>query len=171
MLTYIDIDPQIVAEAQSLIQTFILGVLGLLATGVTLGIGFLHAKISTYIQGKSKRAEAEGRSAESAAHLEAFNCVVGKLDTWSTAAVKQVEQTLVRKLKKEKKWDGETARLARDTAVDVMTELAGETGLAELQTCTGKTSKAIVSMFRTWVEMKVADAGSKSADAPVVDMD
>lgn len=171
MLTYIEVDPQIVEEIQAVIQTFILGVLGLLGTGATLGIVFLRAKLVTYIDGKSKQAEAEGRSAESTAHLEAFNCVVGKLDTWSTAAVQQVEQTVVRHLKKEKKWNVDTARGARDTAVDVMTELAGETGLAELETCTGKTSEAILSMFRTWIEMKVADAGSTDTDAPIVPMD
>lgn len=172
MLTYIEIDPEILAQGQALLKTVILGLIAVLGTASAVGIAFLRVRIVAYINGKTEKAKAEGKSAEAIAHLEAFKCVVAKLDSWSTAAVAEVEQTLVRQLKKEEgQWNVQTARQARDTAVDVMKRLAGDQGIAELETCTGKTKEAIFTMFRTWVELKVSGSGGEAANSPVVPMD
>lgn len=173
MFAAIDVlaDPEILAEAQSLFKTLILGVLGALGTLTTLGIAYLSKRISAWFQAKAKKAKADAKSAEAVAAYEALKCLTERLEMLSTTAVAEVEQTLVRQLKAEKgAWNAETALRARDTAFEVMKRHAGEKGMAQLQECSGLALPALEGMFRTWIEMKVGESGGKSEGSPVVPM-
>lgn len=163
-------DPEILAEAQSLFQTIILGALGVLGTLVTVGLTFLSKRIIAWFDAKAAKAKADAKSAEAGAHYEALRCMTEKLEMLSTTAVAEVEQTLVRQFKSDGTWNAETALRARDTAVEVMTRHAGEKGIASLMECSGLARDALMGMFRTWIEMKVGESGEKSKDAPVVAM-
>jgi hypothetical protein len=166
------VDPEILSALQDLGKTAALTALGLISTALTIGAAYLSKRLISWIEAKQEKAKADARTAESTAHLEAFKCVSQKLDTWSTNAIRQVEQTVVRKLKRENNWNAETAKMALDTAVDVMKQQAGNVGMNELQQCTGHAVAGIESMFRTWIEAKNAatGTGSKSPISPIVTM-
>lgn len=168
MFATIDIiaDPEIVSAAQELAKTAVLAVLGFLGTATTIGLAIASKRIIGWFNAKIEKAKAEAKGAESVAHYEAMKCVTQKLDTWSTTAVAEVEQTLVRQLKADKTWDPNTALEARDTAVEIMKRHAGEGGLSELQQCTGLALPGIEGMFRTWVETKVSQQQSDSRPDP-----
>jgi len=165
MITSLDVlaDPELLAEAQSLFRTIILGVLALLGSLLAVGIPLVSKKISTWL-------EAKGKGAKASAALKALQCFNEKLRTLATSAVAEVEQTLVRQLKADGTWNAETAMKARDTAVEVMTRHAGENGLAALKECGGMALPALMGVFRTWVEMIVGETGAKGKNAPIVPM-
>lgn len=164
------IDPEILSAIQDLGKTAALAAIGLISLGLTIGSAYLSKRFVAWIEAKQQKALSDARTAESAAHLEAFKCVSQKLDTWAENAIRQVEQTVVRKLKREKNWNADTAKMALDTAVDVMKQQAGDSGMAELQQCTGQAVKGIEALFRTWIEAKNADRGEKNDDSPIVPM-
>lgn len=164
------VDPEILAQIQELGKTAIITAIGLIGTGLTILSAYLTRRLVAWIQAKEQKALADANTAQSTAHLAAFKCVAQKLDTWSENAIKQVEQGLVRKLKREKKWNAETAKGALDTAVEIMKQQAGTAGMAELQQCTGHAVEGIESLFRTWIEAKNADKGEKSDESPIVPM-
>ena len=156
-------DPVVVDAWQSTLQTVVLAVIGLLGNVITGLITVGSGKIMKWLDAKSKASGSE-------AHYAAFKCATEKLSTWSRSAVDEVEQTVVRKLKRENKWDKGTARMARDTAVEVMTRHAGEHGMAELQDCLGVGKDVVLGMFRTWIEKQVRDDGSSGNGSPIVAM-
>jgi hypothetical protein len=162
------VGPEILVEAQSLFETVILAALGALGTIFTVGMAFLSRRIVAWFDAKAKKAKADAKSAEAGAHYEALKCMTEKLETLSTTAVAEVEQTLVRQFKSEPQgWNAETALRARDTAVEVMTRHAGEKGLAAMMECSGLARDALLGMFRTWVEMKVGQSSTKDKSPPL----
>lgn len=168
MFAIIDIivDPEIVGAAQNLLKTAVLALLGFLGTAASIGLTVARKRIMAWVTAKANKAQSDAKGSESSAHYEAMRCVVLKLDTWSTHAVAEVEQTLVRQLKADKKWNTETALEARDTAVEIMTRHAGDHGLSELQQCTGLGLQGVLGMFRTWIESKVSKQQSDTRPDP-----
>ena len=156
-------DPVVADAWQATMQTVVLAVISLLGTLLTALIGVGSKKLMQWLDARAKASGSE-------AHYAAFKCATEKLSTWSRSAVDEVEQTIVRKLKREDKWDKNTARGARDTAVDVMTRHAGEQGMAELQECLGVTKDVVLGMFRTWIEKQVRADGSSGNGSPIVSM-
>lgn len=156
-------DPVIADAWQSTMQTVVLAVIGLLGTVLTGLITIGSRKLLAWLDAKAK-------SSGSEAHYAAFKCATEKLSTWSRSAVDEVEQTVVRKLKRQDKWNKETARMARNTAVDVMVRHAGDQGLAELEQCLGVGREVVLGMFRTWVEKQVRADGSSGDKSPIVSM-
>lgn len=154
--------PEGVATLQSVVLALFLAALTAVSLVIRKGIAAGSAAAVKWI-------EAKAAETESSAHYAALKCLTSRLDTLSTNAVAEVEQTLVRKFKKQGKWDSKSARMARDTAVDVMRRQLGEQGMEELKQCSGLAKEAIIGMFRTWVERKVSEQGS-TTDAPVVAM-
>lgn len=112
--------------------------------------------------------DARAKTEESNAHLAALECVTRKLSTWAQTAVVELEQTLVRSLKREGKWNETTAREVRDAAVEVMKRHAGPAGLAELQKCTGLDMEVLEGMMRTYIENTVATLNRTRGQEPRV---
>lgn len=96
---------------------------------------------------------------DSKAHSASFSCATEKLETLSVGAVMEVEQALVRQLKADQEWNADTAKLARDTAVEIVKRQLGEKGLAELQGCLGLALSDIEGLIRTKVEAIVSSEG------------
>lgn len=147
--------PEVLEVLNTALVAVLIALLGALSLAARKLIALGSGKLIAWL-------DAKARETESKAHLAALTCVTEKLETWSTAAVAEVEQTLVRQLKRDDKWNDTTARLARDTAVDIMRRHAGPLGMAELKQCTGLAQEVIEGMFRTWIEKKVASMGTAS---------
>lgn len=145
-------DPQI----QSALQTVILAVIVALGGVVTALITLASKKILKWLNGK--------------AHAATFQCAIGKLEMLTKNAVDEVEQTLVRQLKADDKWDADTAKEARDTAVRIAKRHFGDKGLKELASCMGHTAGSIDGMLRTYVEKHVRAMGTTNGSSPVVSM-
>lgn len=143
-------------EIQSALQNLVLLVISVLGTVVTAGITVASKKALKWLDGKS--------------HAATFQCAVSKIETVTKNAVDEVEQTLVRQLKAEEKWDGDTAKQARDTAVDIAKRHLGDQGIKELSGCMGHTAESMEGMFRTYVEKHVRNMGSTGNESPLVAM-
>ena len=141
---------------QAAMQTIVLSVLSLLGTVITGAVAWMASYAKQWLEGK--------------AHAATFQCAVNKLETVTKNAVDEVEQTLVRQLKADGKWNAETAREARDTAVDVAKRQLGEKGMEELEGCLGHAREAIEGMLRTYVEKQVRGHGNSGSDSPIVAM-
>lgn len=157
-------DPEVVSQATELVRTLVLGVLGLLFTLVSAGLVWLRTRISTWVSAKVEKAKADAETAESTAHYEALRCFTETVGELAARAVDEVEQTMVRDLKENKKWSVDTAREARDTAVEIMVRHAGELRMERLQRCSGLGQDALVDLFRTYVESKIRR--DKSSEKP-----
>lgn len=155
-------DPFVVSQAQELVKTLVLGLLGLLGTVFGVAILWVRTQATEWFNAKIEKAKSDAKTAESAAHYEAFRCFTERLTQLATKAVDEVEQTMVRELKADKKWNVDTARKARDTAVEIMVRHAGEDGLKELQHCGKIGLDALMGMFRTYVESEVVRRGSST---------
>ena len=155
-------DPQILEALRGLLSTFILGLVSLLAAAMVAGLALGRKKLNAWVSSKVA-------SAESDAHYDAFECATGKLETLTKNAVLEVEQTLVRQLKADKKWDAETAVEARDAAVAVALNHLGSQGMGELEKCLGHGPDIINGMLRTYVEKHVSSYRpiKRTAGAPV----
>ena len=143
-------------QIQSALQTIILTIIVTLGGLVTALIGFASKKALRWLEGK--------------AHASTFECAIGKLTTITQNAVDEVEQTLVRQLKADNKWNADTAKEARDTAVGIAKRHLGEDGLKELAGCLGHAEESLEGMFRTYVEKHVRAMGTTNGKSPVVAM-
>ena len=103
---------------------------------------------------------------DSKAHMASFSCATGKLETLVMGATMEMEQTLVRQLKEDDKWDAETAKMVRDTAVGIVKRQLGERGLEELKGCLGLALADIDGIIRTKIEAFVGQSGT--GQGPVV---
>ena len=149
MLDLLD-NPQIQSALQTVILALIIGLGGLITTMGTMA----SKRLLQWLEGK--------------AHAATFQCAIGKLTTITKNAVNEVEQTLVRQLKATDKWDAETAKEARDTAVGIAKRHLGEKGMKELASCLGHAKESIEGMIRTYVEKYVREMGTSSSDSPIV---
>jgi len=141
---------------QEMLQQVALGIVSLLGTVVTGLLAWASKSIKQWLEGK--------------AHAATFQCATDKLEVVTRNAVWEVEQTLVRQLKSEDNWNVETAKLARDTAVQTAVRHLGKHGLAELKGCLGQTQEVIEGMIRTYIEKHVRGMGSSGDSSPIVGM-
>ena len=143
-------------SVQAALQTVVLAVVSLLGTLLAGLIGWAGASARKWLASK--------------AHGEAFACATTKLEKLTQNAVQEVEQTLVRQLKADEKWDAGTAKEARDTAVEIVKKHLGEKGMVELKDCMGVAVDTVEGMIRTHVEKHVysMNATSGAGKAPLV---
>lgn len=81
-------------------------------------------------------------------------------------AIGEVEQTFVRRMKAKGEWDGDAAKLARDTAVEVTKRHLGDGGIAEVMEGFGIKDPAVFDgKLRTMVE-SIVDDRSNGAGHP-----
>ncbi len=143
-------DPQ----TQAALQTVVLAVISLFGTVLAGLIGWVGTSLKKWLDGKANAA--------------AFKCAVTKIETVTGRAVAEVEQTLVRQLKADGQWDADTARKARDIAVDIAKRHLGKRGLIELAGCFGHAAESTEGMLRTYVENRVDRTGSTTKGSPIV---
>lgn len=145
-------DPQV----QTILQNIVFAVISALGTVLVAAIGLGTRKVLKFLDGK--------------AYAATFECAIKKIGTLTKNAVMEVEQTLVRQIKKDKKWDVDTAREARDTAVSIVERHLGENGMVELGNCLGLVRESLQGMLRTYVERHVNEMGSTNGESPIVAM-
>jgi len=126
---------------QTLMQSVVLAVISALGAVLTATITLASKKALQWLDGK--------------AHAATFQCAMSKIESVTRSAVDEVEQTLVRQLKEDDRWDVETARGARDTAVEIAKRHLGIRGMKELEGCLGHAQDSIEGILRTHVEMYV----------------
>jgi len=142
------------SEIHNILEVLVTGALSLLSLVITGLLTLGSQSIKQWLDSK--------------AHAAAFSCATTKLETLTKGAVMEIEQTVVRKLKADEKWTPETARFARDSALEIVKRQLGQKGLAELQGCLGLALKDIEGLIRTKIETTVQSSGSGSG--PVVDL-
>lgn len=142
--------------------------LGLLLFIVSSAALVLRKTVERGVEAYVKYIEGSAKEKDSQAHLASQKCFAYRLEKLTTRAVMDLEQTFVRKMKREKRWDKKAARIARDTAVEVMEKHAGPAGLAEMMACSGLDIEGLRDVFRTSVEAEVASKGSTDARSPIV---
>lgn len=145
-----------------LIQQVMLTLMGIMGTVVMAFLTWAGNSMRKWITAKSKGAESNAR-------LQAFLCATTKMETIFRNAYLEVEQTLVRQLKAdESTWNSNTARHARDTAVEIGMRHLGEQGVAELSECMGHAPEVIEGIGRTLIEGFAGDRTDSKDAGPVV---
>lgn len=132
---------EITAQILNVIGPLIVTALGALATWVTWKLkDWLNAKV----------------------HDARFHCATEKISHFTANAIAEAEQTTVKQLKKDGKWDVEKAKTVRDSVVDVVKRHLGPQGLKELKGCLGHDEKVIEGMIRTQIESFLNKTGNGS---------
>ena len=115
---------------------------------IIVGLGLLGKKIHDLIAAKTKN--------------EVLRGLLDRLDDAATAAVAEVEQTVV------SKWDptkstAENAIMAKEAAIDLVESHLGALGLAQLQHALRLSTEGVDTVIATRVEAKVQALHSNKA--------